>query len=100
MPPLPLRPKSSRPMLAGSSTTARVAAKGSSPSPLHLGRWNVVRLGPGEAGLISSHKFLVRSAGLAMSRWDGGRGDLGQSADGGSSRTPLYTLRHPTRTSS
>src|SRR3954466_10762819 len=30
-------------------------------------------------------KFLARSAGPAMSRWDGGRGDLGQSAGGGSS---------------
>ena len=36
-----------------------------------------------EAGLIASHKFLVRSAGLAMSRWDGGRGDLGESAGDG-----------------
>ncbi|MGY4345271.1 transposase [Bradyrhizobium sp. GM7.3] len=53
-------------------------------SPLHLGRWHVVRLGPAEANLIFARKFLVRSAGLAMSRWDGGRGDLGQSAGGGS----------------
>ncbi|MET3299213.1 hypothetical protein ABIE86_000080 [Bradyrhizobium diazoefficiens] len=30
-------------------------------------------------------KFLARSAGLAISRWDGGRGDLGQSAGSGSS---------------
>lgn len=30
-------------------------------------------------------KLLARSAGPAMSRWDGGRGDLGQSAGGGSS---------------
>jgi transposase len=28
-------------------------------------------------------KFLARSAGSAMSRWDGRRGDLGQSAGGG-----------------
>jgi transposase len=34
-------------------------------------------LGPGEAGLIASYRLLVRSAGLAMSPWDGGRGDLG-----------------------
>src|SRR6185312_3073342 len=33
---------------------------------------------------IFARKFLVRSAGLATSRWDGGRGDLGQSAGGGS----------------
>ena len=50
---------------------------------LHLGRWHVVRLGP-RAGLTLFCKFLARSAGLAMSRWDGGRGDLGQSAGGGS----------------
>jgi transposase len=54
-------------------------------SALHLGRWHIVRLGAAEASLILSCKFLVRSAGLAMSRWDGGRGDLGQSAGGGSS---------------
>jgi transposase len=39
---------------------------------------------PAEANLIFARKFLVRSAGLAMSRWDDGRGDLGQSAGGGS----------------
>lgn len=50
---------------------------------LHLGRWHVVRLGP-RAGLTLSCKFLARSAGPAMSRWDGGRGDPGQSAGGGS----------------
>jgi transposase len=33
----------------------------------------------------SNLKFLARYAGPAMSRWDGGRGDLGQSAGGGSS---------------
>lgn len=38
-------------------------------SPLHLGRWHIVRLGPAEANLISARKFLVRSARLAMSRW-------------------------------
>jgi transposase len=43
----------------------------------------VIRLGLREAGLILSREFLVRSAGLAMSRWDGGCGDLGQSAGGG-----------------
>ncbi|MGY4433916.1 hypothetical protein ACVWWO_006393 [Bradyrhizobium sp. F1.13.1] len=60
---------------------------------------NVVRPGPAEANLIFARKFLVRSAGLAMSRWDGGRGDLGQSA-GRFARTPLQTLRRPIRTSS
>lgn len=49
-------------------------------SPLHLGRRYIVRLGPDEAHLIACHNFQVRSAGLAMSRWDGGRGDLGESA--------------------
>lgn len=39
------------------------------------------RLGPGEGSLIRFVKFLVRSAGLAMSRWDG---DLVHSAGGGS----------------
>ena len=38
---------------------------------LHLGRRNVVRLGPGKGSLIRFSKSLVRSAGLAMSRWDG-----------------------------
>jgi hypothetical protein len=40
-------------------------------------------VGPGKAGLNAPRSFLARSAGLAMSRWDGGRGDLGQSAGGG-----------------
>lgn len=55
-----------------------------SDPPLHLGRWHVVRLGP-RAGLTLFCKLLAWSAGPAMSRWDGGRGDLGQSAGGGSS---------------
>ncbi len=62
-----------------------IARKIAVDPPLHLGRRDIVRLGPAEAGLILSRKFLVRSAGLAMSRWDGGCGDLGQSAGGGSS---------------
>lgn len=45
-------------------------------------------------------QFLARFAGPAMSRWDGGRCDLGQSAGGGFVRTPLQTMRHPIRTSS
>lgn len=40
-------------------------------SALHLGRRHIIRLGPGEGSLIRFVKFLVRSAGLAMSRWDG-----------------------------
>src|SRR6185369_16609261 len=40
-------------------------------SSLYLGRRHIVRLGPGEGSLIRFVKFLVRSAGLAMSRWDG-----------------------------
>jgi transposase len=43
-------------------------------SPLYLGRRYVIRLGPREAGLTLSREFLVRSAGLAMSRSDGGCG--------------------------
>ncbi|MFK4535042.1 hypothetical protein ABIA00_003225 [Bradyrhizobium ottawaense] len=38
---------------------------------LHLGRWHILRLGAAAASLIFARKFLVRSAGLAMSRWDG-----------------------------
>ncbi|MFK4484948.1 hypothetical protein ABIA45_000026 [Bradyrhizobium sp. USDA 336] len=38
---------------------------------LHLGRWHILRLGAAAARLIFARKFLVRSAGLAMSRWDG-----------------------------
>ena len=68
-----------------------IARKIAVDSPLHLGRRHVLRLGPSKAGLIASYKFLVRSAGLAMSRWDGGRGDLGYSAGDG-----LSVLR-PTR---
>ncbi len=40
-------------------------------SSLYLGKWHIVRLGPGKGSLIDFVKFLVRSAGLAMSRWDG-----------------------------
>ncbi|WP_375784862.1 hypothetical protein ACE10Z_35175 [Bradyrhizobium sp. Pha-3] len=36
--------------------------------------------GQPKPNVIFVRKFLVRFAGLAMSRWDGGRGDLGQSA--------------------
>lgn len=50
-----------------------------------LGRRHIVRLVAAAGGLILFCKFLVRPAGLAMSRWDGGRGDLVQSAGGGSS---------------
>lgn len=39
----------------------------------------------GEGDIILFSKLLVRLAGLAMSRWDDGRDDLGQSAGGGSS---------------
>lgn len=49
---------------------------GAQESPFSGAKFEAVRLG--------QRKFLVRSAGLAMSRWDGGRGDLGQSAGGGS----------------
>src|SRR5690242_10332419 len=69
-------------------------------SALYLCRRHIVRLGPGEGGLTLFLKFLVRPAGPAMSRWDGGRGDLGQSGWWRFVRTPLQTLRRPIRTSS
>ena len=40
-------------------------------SSLYLGGWHIVRLGPREGSLIRFCDVLVRSAGLAMSRWDG-----------------------------
>ena len=49
--------------------------------PHELATWNekaqTVLSGAGKAGLNATSSFLARSAVPAMSRWDGGRGDLG-----------------------
>lgn len=47
--------------------------------------------GQAKPALNFSCKLLVRSAGPAMSRWDDGRGDLGQSAGSGSSARRCVT---------
>ena len=62
-----------------------IARKIAVDSPLHLGRRHIVRVGPGEGGLIRLAEFLARFTGPAMSRWDGGCDDLVHSAGGGSS---------------
>jgi transposase len=68
--------------------------------PLHLGRWNIVRLGPGKAGLTISCKFRpgTRRAGdVPLGRWLWRPRSIGWWR---LVRTPLDTLRRPARTSS
>jgi hypothetical protein len=43
---------------------------------LHLGRWDFIRVWHDEGGLKQTFKFLAWFNGPAMSRWDGGCGDL------------------------
>jgi hypothetical protein len=50
---------------------------------LHLGRWHYVRMGSEEGGLIAARRFPTWFTGPAMSRWDGDRDGLVESAGGG-----------------
>jgi hypothetical protein len=67
--------------------------------PLHLGGRHFVRVGPTEDSLIVVREFLAWSTEPAMSRWDGGCGDLVYSAGGGSPY-PAAHVEAPDRTSS